>query len=89
MKNEFSVSTYAMEVWESQENAKIIRQVASADWSACYEMDAAHVFELDNGKFLFVEERGCSCYGYEDASLTIVDTEEQALEHYREAQKDL
>lgn len=78
-----SISDYAKECWETQTGQKIVQEHASADWSECYDQDAAHVFELDNGKFLFVRESGCSCYDYSDAFLDVVDTLDEAMTLYK------
>ena len=88
MKNMFDVSKTAEEVWETLLGHKFIRQVVSGDWSEMYEMDAAHVFELDNGKFVCIVERGCSCYCYDDASLNVYDTEDEAMKEFNGCKKD-
>lgn len=81
-KNKFSVSEYALECWRGEFGGDPVREVASADWSECYEIDACHVFELQNGKFALVSERGCSCYDYSGASISIFETEAEAMKEY-------
>lgn len=76
------LSKYAKNVWETQLDQKIVYVHATADWSECYQTDAAHVVELDNGKFVFISESGCSCYSYDDADLTVVDSLSEAMNLY-------
>lgn len=75
----------ARKTWEQQYKCKIVREIVSQDKSENYETDAAHVFELDNKQFMAVIERGCSCYDYSDADVTICDCEAAALEIFKKA----
>jgi hypothetical protein len=83
-KNNLSASDYALECWEQQFGSRAVQQVAHADWSEPYEVDSAHVFKLLDGKFAVVIERGCSCYDYSDADITVVSTKEEALRLFQE-----
>lgn len=83
----FSVSGYAIECWEQQHGIKFVRELASADWSESYECDAAHVFELADGKYAFIRESGCSCYSYDDAYIKICDTADEAMDLYKKEVK--
>ncbi len=81
MKN-LEASSYAVECWEEMHGFKITEQLAYTDRSECYEVDAGHVFALDNGKFAVVIERGCSCYSSSDADVSLCDTKEEAMKEY-------
>jgi hypothetical protein len=72
------MSDYAQEVWSKQLGQKIVKTIRSEDWSEGYDMDAAHIFELENGTYALIEERGCSCYDYSDADIMVYETLEIA-----------
>jgi hypothetical protein len=72
------MSEYANKVWEQQLGSKIVDTVRSEDWSYSYEMDAAHIFKLENSKYALITERGCSCYDYSDADIMVYETLEAA-----------
>lgn len=80
-------SEYAIKAWIGEFGSYPVKEVASANWSECYEMDAAHVFQLENGKYAYVRESGCSCYDYSDAYIVILDSEEDAMTKFNEALK--
>ena len=79
---------YGQEVWEKQLDSKIVEVLESEDWSACYEMDAAHLVKLDNGKYVVIEERGCSCYDSSDATLLEFDYLEEARAQFNDNLKE-
>lgn len=75
---EIKASKYALEVWAQRLGSAVVKQLEHRDWSAPYEVDEAHLFELANGKCAVVTESGCSCYDYDDADVTVYDTLEEA-----------
>lgn len=68
--------------WETQFGSKAIRTIASEDQSADWEVNAFHVYELENGKYATVYESGCSCYDSNDAQIEVYDTEEEAMAEF-------
>lgn len=48
-----------------------IELIISENRNEDYEMNRAHIFLLDNGKYAFVGESGCSWYGPEEAQIEI------------------
>jgi len=49
-----------------------------------WELDQAHIFELESGKFAFVLEEGCSCYEPRYASIDVLPTLADAERKFRE-----
>lgn len=78
----FDVSHWGIECWESVHKFKVVRQLEHKDNSEPYEVDEAHVFELEDGRYATVLEYGCSCYSYDDAIVNIFDTLDEAMENF-------
>jgi hypothetical protein len=76
------IDNYYLDKWESQFGAKAVKELASEDQSADYEMNAFHVFELENGRYATVYESGCSCYCSEDAQIDVYDSEDEAMSQF-------
>ena len=77
------VSQYAIEDWLPRLGAAPVERLAHADLGYGYEMIAAHVFRLADGKFALVVEEGCSCYTSEEAQIESFPTAYSALSAYR------
>lgn len=80
-----NTSEYAIDCWNSKLGVTIVKEIVSKDWSAPYEMDAAHVFRLSNDEYAVVIERGCSCYSYDDAEIEVVKSKDEALKLFTAA----
>lgn len=78
---------YEFKTWASRFGSPVIEMVEHEDRSESYEMDAAHVFKLENGNFAFVTECGCSCYSSDDADIDLFQDLEKAQEAFRKWQK--
>ena len=76
------------DIWSKQLGSKITEELESRDWSACYEMDAAHLFKTEDGRFVVVTESGCSCYDSSDADLREYPTESEARTKFNEYVKE-
>lgn len=74
-----NISSYEQESWQGYLGSRSVERHKFEDYSASYEMECAHVLELESGKFAFVHESGCSCYSSSDASIDVVDTKAEAM----------
>lgn len=79
-------STYGIECWFGKQGG-VKREIDSLDYSEPYEVDEASVFELNDGRFAVVTERGCSCYSYDDADIEYFETEESAMAEFNKLKK--
>ena len=58
--------------WHSMLNGLMpVRLIKTVDKSRSYEMDAMHLFEMENGEYLTISEMGCSCYDSSQADLQL------------------
>lgn len=69
---------YEFKYWCKIFKSPPIHLVSTHDRSRSYEMDRAHVFELQNGVYALVVEEGCSCYGPADALIELYPNIEKA-----------
>lgn len=70
---------YEFRVWEPVWQEKATHLVKSIDRSEPYEMNRAHVFRLESGKYVLTTESGCSCYESSDAQHDYFPTREKAI----------
>ncbi len=82
------ITAYEIKAWFSVLRSQPKKVLISEDFSQSYEMTAARVLELENGRFALVTESGCSCYNYEDAEVEIFPTRETALEAFNKWVKE-
>lgn len=75
---------YEFKTWMGDFGSTPIRLVDSYDESRDYDLDRGHIFELQNGKFAYVSEAGCSCYDVNDAAIFIFETEVDAKARFLE-----
>ena len=75
---------YELEDWIGKLQSMPVEEIDSYDESQSYEFAAGHLFKLENGKYAFVYESGCSCYDPSWAEISIfeniVDAKEKFLE---------
>lgn len=62
-------SDYELGDWIIRFGSFPVELTASEDFSGSYEMIRAHIFKLQNNKYAYVEENGCSCYEPTDAEV--------------------
>ena len=55
-------SDYDLGEWILSFGSFPVEVTDSKDFSASYEMERAHIFKLQNRRYAYVEEVGCSCY---------------------------
>ncbi len=84
MEKEYAGMPYGVSSWITQMGSEPVEMIESFDKSAAYEMDAAHVFKLANGKYSTVIESGCSCYESSDASVEVHTTKKAALKSFND-----
>jgi len=82
MEQNFVLDSYRLEAWITTFGSVPVELIASEDFSESYEMDAGHVYRLENGKFATVFESGCSCYEARDAAIELFPTKEAAMEQF-------
>jgi len=73
---------YEFNYWEQSWGEKATHLAASHDRSESYEMDRAHVFRLESGRYVLVTESGCSCYSADDANHDYYQSRRLAMEAY-------
>ena len=84
MENDkLGVEDYQLKYWVPLFGAKPVERIYHFNYTNAYEICEAHVFILENGKFAFVLEEGCSDYSSEDAQIDILPTRELAEEKFR------
>lgn len=88
-ENKLNQFEYELPYWNKTFGSPAIEIIISADESESYEIDAFHVFKLENGKYATVYENGCSCYDYaRDAEIELFPDKEKALEQFYKWQKE-
>lgn len=80
--NDIGIEERELKAWIGALGSMPISRIAHKDNSRSYEMEMAHVFELENGKFALVTEEGCSCYSPEKAYIELFPDKEKALEKF-------
>ena len=81
---DLGIDDYEIRAWITTLGSVPVERLFHADYSECYETDEAHVFKLENGKYAFVEESGCSCYGPENASIDVLGDLDSAKKKFDE-----
>lgn len=76
---------YEFDVWIHTFHSIPIKVIRSVDHSQSYVMDRRHVFLLENGKYAFVRESGCSCYIPMDAEIDLCSSLEDVKRAWNEA----
>jgi hypothetical protein len=71
--------SWSYEFSEWKLSALPVELIHSQDDSESYEMDRQHVFKLENGRYAYISEQGCSCYEYSDAEVCEYPTKEEAM----------
>lgn len=80
---DFTSDSFTIKEWRGKYvDFKPVREVASRDESADYEIQRAHVFALERGNFALVTEIGCSCYTSSDAGMDFYPTERAAMDAF-------
>lgn len=74
--------------WNKELTSPVVSLEKVADYDVEWEMHRAEIFKQKNGRYLFVQECGCSCYEPEDANLFPDLSKEEAERHMREFIKD-
>ena len=82
--SELGIDDYEIKAWIVQLGSMSIKRLLHANYGESYEIDTSHVFELENGKFAYVNESGCSCYSPENATIDVLPTFELAEKKFRE-----
>lgn len=80
--SEIGIDKDEISAWIHALGSMPISRIAHEDRSQSYEMDVAHVFELENGKFALVTEEGCSCYESSDAQIELFPDKKKALKQF-------
>lgn len=76
------IDSWEWHSWASRLGSVPVDRIEHEDRSESYEMDRAHVFKLENGKYALVTESGCSCYESGSALIDLYPTEQKALEAF-------
>ena len=87
IKEKWTLDEYNLKAWIYTLGSVPIAQVAAENRSESYEMDKAWVLLLENGKYAFVLERGCSCYEPSDAKIELFPDEKSAMSKFEEWQR--
>lgn len=82
--SDIGIDDYELKEWITQFGSMPVRRLLHGDYSRSYEMEVSHVFQLENGKFAYVNESGCSCYSPDKASIDVLPTFELAEKKFRE-----
>lgn len=87
MKN-IGIGTYELSEWIERLGSIPIKRTAHVHYAVDYKKRTAHVFELENGRYAFVSERGCSCYSPAEADIDIYPSKKKAMESFEKWKKE-
>jgi hypothetical protein len=65
------INEYDWEHWKDILGSPAIRKIEKCNRAGSYEMRQCTAYELENGKFALVDERGCSCYSSDQANIEL------------------
>lgn len=88
MKTDLGVDDYELKEWLVPLGSMPLERLAHEDLSQSYEMCAAHVFRLENGKCALITEEGCSCYSPDQAYIELFPDKTTALEAFEKWKKE-
>jgi hypothetical protein len=80
------IDKYDLEAWIFRLGSTPVERVAHEDKSGSYEMNQAHVYRLENGRFALVTESGCSCYSNSDADIDLFPDQAAAMASFEKWQ---
>ena len=75
---------YELEDWSKDLQSFPIEEIKHADFSQSYEINTGYIFRLENGKFAFIIESGCSCYDPSWAKINIFENKVDAITKFDE-----
>lgn len=77
------LDTWEIEAWILSLGSFPIKRHYHGVGDENYNMDRAHVLELENGKWAVVTEEGCSCYSSEEAEVEVFPYRLMAEAHFQ------
>lgn len=75
---------YEPECWFDKLGSHLKKRIRYSDFADSCEVFSASVYELENGKYAFITESGCSCYQSEDAEIVSNLNLAEAVSKYAE-----
>lgn len=79
---------YEFGYWLLKFESQPIEEVVHDDRSQSYEKDTFTIFKLEDGNYVTVVERGCSCYMPDKALIEIFSNQEDAIVAYQKWDKE-
>lgn len=89
MKNKVEgLDDYELDAWRARLGSKVVARVAHEDRGGSYDMNQAHVLQLENGTFALVTEEGCSCYDVNEANIDLHPNLQAAMTAFKKWSKE-
>lgn len=88
MSNETVIDSDDLKAWIVALGSMPVKRIAHKDFSVPYEMNMAHVYELENGKYALVTEQGCSCYSADRAVIDLFPALDAAMNSFTKWAKE-